>query len=1110
MTSNNTNAWQKKGRQQGNTNKNPRSSTKSGHRNTTNTNTSGKILNSVTNLDEKTFPVRTTSAPPTTNFPTQKYFGFNPNALPFQYHFPAGRGRGRGRGNVWYPPQYPTEQNYTTPTTQQSIQKQIQKPQRKALLIVDPSTGKDILTGQKVYDEEELKKVDEKKKQEPKTEVKTVTSEEQVKPSTQKETTPSEKQPDLKEDKIQTEKKEENKEMKEEKKELAEEIKEEKKEKIKEEKKEEKSEEKEEEKKEEIEEKLKEIKQKEEKEEIKEQETEEELKDEKQEEEIEEEEGNYEEDDVEEGEGEGEDEEEGEQEEDEEQESEEEKERGKKRDYDRDFLLQFKDAPEARTRPSNLLLEVLSPTTPTKQHQFRQRSTRGKTRGRGRGRGGMKTRPPRRERLVRSEYAWKGAVAEGDQKILEDTQEILNKITPEKYATLKQQLLDLTIPNQDILKDIIFLIYEKAAKEPAFSHLYADLCKDLSSEGEFAKDKKDNVFRRILLNKCQQEFEGFPNLRKELEALDKSTDLSEEDLLEKKLKIRLRMTGNMTFIGELFKRKMLSHKIMHHGIIQQLLIKPDENQYPNEDEIETLCTLLDSIGKQLDIDEAKKYVDFYFQKLKEIASKRELYPARTRFKILDVIENREKGWPEKEELSTKTREEVRKQAIEEEKEKERAARKALRGRGGYSERGRARGRARGTRTGKKYEKVEEKEEDGWSTVGKKKTVRIQGRQKEEDLRIETRNAFSALEVDEISTPKTPETPPAVAEEAPKIDIEQQTTSIMNAFYDDRQKDDAIESLKDLKLDDYSQVLQKMLSLVMEKKDQDRSDTCSIISGLFDEKLVTPKEIAKAFEENIVDAQVNQLYFDIPKFFTWSGQMLGRLIGDKILSFNDIPSILKPVADKGLKAKGMSECIAGIFDSIKSEYLLLEKDLSIIPSLVASSTFNPLKLINPSEQKDVYTLLDKMESAKVSDLEPVCYIMSEIKKGESADAIKQWIKKISKDRSNISRKVASAIISIIEVSTRLEPRATNFEEKEKEMFEKYAPILIEFSAKVEIWSELHYFVHQAKKDKLMITIASLLKENKVLNKDSFNAWKKDKRDTIPEKTKFVKEVESLFA
>lgn len=207
---------------------------------------------------------------------------------------------------------------------------------------------------------------------------------------------------------------------------------------------------------------------------------------------------------------------------------------------------------------------------------------------------------------------------------------------------------------------------------------------------------------------------------------------------------------------------------------------------------------------------------------------------------------------------------------------------------------------------------------------------------------------------------------------------------------------------------------------------------------------------------------------------------------------------------------MSECIAGIFDSIKSEYLLLEKDLSIIPSLVASSTFNPLKLINPSEQKDVYTLLDKMESAKVSDLEPVCYIMSEIKKGESADAIKQWIKKISKDRSNISRKVASAIISIIEVSTRLEPRATNFEEKEKEMFEKYAPILIEFSAKVEIWSELHYFVHQAKKDKLMITIASLLKENKVLNKDSFNAWKKDKRDTIPEKTKFVKEVESLFA
>jgi len=69
------------------------------------------------------------------------------------------------------------------------------------------------------------------------------------------------------------------------------------------------------------------------------------------------------------------------------------------------------------------------------------------------------------------------------------------------------------------------------------------------------------------------------------------------------------MIGNIVFIGELFKKQMLSEKIMHE-IIKGLLIKKSGN--PDEDEIDILCNLLTKIGQTLDNPQAKKYMDFYF------------------------------------------------------------------------------------------------------------------------------------------------------------------------------------------------------------------------------------------------------------------------------------------------------------------------------------------------------------------------------------------------------------------------------------------------------------------------------------------------------------------
>jgi hypothetical protein len=50
---------------------------------------------------------------------------------------------------------------------------------------------------------------------------------------------------------------------------------------------------------------------------------------------------------------------------------------------------------------------------------------------------------------------------------------ILNKLTLEKFDKLTNQLLDVGIANEHILRLIIALLFEKALDEPKFSGLYA-------------------------------------------------------------------------------------------------------------------------------------------------------------------------------------------------------------------------------------------------------------------------------------------------------------------------------------------------------------------------------------------------------------------------------------------------------------------------------------------------------------------------------------------------------------------------------------------------------------------------------------------------------------
>lgn len=103
--------------------------------------------------------------------------------------------------------------------------------------------------------------------------------------------------------------------------------------------------------------------------------------------------------------------------------------------------------------------------------------------------------------LKKAEHAWKPSVknstrtrgaeeAEEDEQtktreVLKQLRGILNKLTPQRFQALIQQVKELKIDTEDRLKGAIDLIFEKAILEPNFSVAYANMCRCLIGVGLF-------------------------------------------------------------------------------------------------------------------------------------------------------------------------------------------------------------------------------------------------------------------------------------------------------------------------------------------------------------------------------------------------------------------------------------------------------------------------------------------------------------------------------------------------------------------------------------------------------------------------------------------------
>ena len=269
---------------------------------------------------------------------------------------------------------------------------------------------------------------------------------------------------------------------------------------------------------------------------------------------------------------------------------------------------------------------------------------------------------------------------------------ILNKLTPHNFEKLLEKVLDEGISTAQTLIGLIAQLFDKALTEPTFAELYATMCQHLSdrflseniefldpeSDPDVAEPKRI-TFKRVLLNKCQEEFEKGDAAIKavEQESIDaasgntgeaedagaageenledgeikKEKSAAEKELTERRKQLerdermtiaRRRMLGNIRFIGELFKKQMLTERIMHMCIMKLL----GETKNPDEEDVEALCKLLSTIGGQLDHARAKDHMDAYFRRILGLA-RSDSISSRHRFMCQDVIEMRQKGWRER-------------------------------------------------------------------------------------------------------------------------------------------------------------------------------------------------------------------------------------------------------------------------------------------------------------------------------------------------------------------------------------------------------------------------------------------------------------------------------
>jgi hypothetical protein len=253
----------------------------------------------------------------------------------------------------------------------------------------------------------------------------------------------------------------------------------------------------------------------------------------------------------------------------------------------------------------------------------------------------------------------------------------LNKLTDKNFDTVVEETLspDLVL-NPVVLKGAVDIIFNKAMAEPVFSGIYAQLCQrinvyeqELVAEAEAnpqseigkrvaalreadiaaGKPPASGRVRTVLILRCQQFHDNFVNQ-------PPTTDPEAAEQLRK------RNMANIKFVGELYMRSLIFHRVILAICSTALVLNfvPSSKMVTTDVDLEMVVNLMNVIGKKFDENastalhnvakdapSSEHPHDTIWRALNS-AMNDPRFSRRIRFLIQNLLEWRSEGWKVKE------------------------------------------------------------------------------------------------------------------------------------------------------------------------------------------------------------------------------------------------------------------------------------------------------------------------------------------------------------------------------------------------------------------------------------------------------------------------------
>lgn len=605
--------------------------------------------------------------------------------------------------------------------------------------------------------------------------------------------------------------------------------------------------------------------------------------------------------------------------------------------------------------------------------------------------------------------------------VIKNVTGVLNKLTLGKFEQLSDEIVNVGAINEEILKDIIKLVFDKALIEPKFSSMYADLCKKLSVSPNFSLGDKAQTFKRVLLNRCQEEFESsFKGSRKDLSNIpnisqEERAHLEEQLTLEKK-----KMLGNITFIGELYKIGMLTEKIMHECITKLL----GDIKNPSHDDIEALCRLMTSIGVKIDHAKAKNYLDQYFTRMKELSKNKSL-PSRIRFMLQDVIELRNQKWvitKDNNSLNVSKGSDTKSSTpstVRTPREERRTPVTPQISSIATKSSNNPPNNPSSLRTSGEWEQVGTKSKRGSQKISHD-DVRLQPSNmgsslshgakgwKQESSSSSSSSSSSDYSNSKSSTSKNvpvenvpveskplPVTPPPTVNTE---ELESKTDLLLKEYLSCQDTAEAIMCIKELDSQSYyPNIVNRAINMTLEMSPEEREMMSKLFSAMQEDGLMTSEIFQKGVEMTL--DIMEDLIIDIPNAST----ALCTFVADAIVDEYFPMSLLEPLFRRFVEPVSeiqAADLAADVFATIVEETSFVR-----VRELIRKSKFDLTNLL-PSKQRDVKHLCNFLASKELKDLMPhITYgsdVEKMIKEQASGQTILKWLENVSVEtRSDVT-------------------------------------------------------------------------------------------------------------